>query len=48
MKSLSDLWAAERPEMELKVACDVIESVGFGKIYGCSDVTGNFGSRAVG
>ena len=34
--------SADRPEIEFKVACDVIESVKFGKIFGFYDVTGNF------
>jgi len=29
-------------EIEFKFACDVIEPVGFGKIYGFYDVTSNF------
>jgi len=34
--------SADTPEVELKVACDVIESMEYGKIYGFYDVTGNF------
>jgi len=33
--------SADRSEIEFKVACDAIESVEFGKIYGFSDVTSN-------
>jgi len=33
--------AADRLEIEFKVACDVTESVEFGKISGFYDVTGN-------
>ena len=42
--------SADRPEIELKVACGVIESVKFGRIFGFYDVTGNFelDFRAVG
>ena len=36
------MGSADRPEIELKVACDVIESVDFGIIYGLYDVTINF------
>ena len=32
----------DRLEIEFKVACDVIESLEFGQIYGFYDVTGNF------
>ena len=42
-KSLKqDIQSADRREIEFKVACDVIESVKFGKIYGFYDVTRNF------
>jgi len=34
--------SVDRPEIELKVACDVIESVDFAKFHGSFDVTGNF------
>jgi len=34
--------SADRPEIELEVACDVIESVEFGKIYGFYEVTRKF------
>jgi len=33
---------ADHPRVEFKVACDVIESVEFGKIYEFYDVTRNF------
>ena len=34
--------STERPEIEFEVACDVIESLHFAKIYGFCDVTSNF------
>jgi len=42
-KSSTQIQSVDRLEIEFKVACDVIESVAFGKIYGCYDVLGNFG-----
>ena len=36
------IQSADRPETECKVACNIIKSVKFGKIYGFYDVTGNF------
>jgi len=38
------LWmqSDDRPKIEFKVACDVIESVEFVKIYGFYDVTSDF------
>jgi len=36
------IQSEDRLEIELKVACDIIESVEFGKIYGFYDVTSNF------
>jgi len=34
--------STDRPKIEFKIACDVTESVGFGKVCGFYDVTGNF------
>jgi len=42
VKSSTQIQSAERPDIEFKVACDVIESVEFGKIYGFYEITGNF------
>jgi len=41
---------ADRPEIEFKVACDVIESANFAEFHGFYDVTRNFelDSRAIG
>jgi len=36
------MQSAGRPEIELKVAYDVIESVNFAESHGLCDVTGNF------
>jgi len=36
------IQSADRPEIEFNVACDIIEAVKFGKIYGFYDVTSNF------
>jgi len=41
-KAHLEVQSANRPEIELKVACDVKEYAEFAKIYGFYDVTRNF------
>jgi len=36
------MWFTDRPGIEFKVACDVLESVNFAEIHEFYDVTGNF------
>jgi len=42
VQSSTQIQTADRPEIELKVACDVLKSVEFVKIYGIYDVSRNF------
>jgi len=41
VKSSTSIQSADRLVIELKVACDVIEAMEFGKIYGFYDFTRN-------
>ena len=38
-KSSTYIQSADRPDIEFKIACDVIESVEFGKMYGFYDTS---------
>jgi len=42
VKSSTKIQSADRPEIEFKVACDVILSVNFAQFYGFYDVKDNF------
>ena len=42
VKSCNSMQSADRPRVELEVACDVLESAESGKMYGFYVVTSNF------